>query len=186
MQYIFIFISTLFFLGCSPKYKTVSEYIVPSSEAGKACLAECQKQYGSCKEICNANFDICKVKAYEVAQQNFDRKMQYYIAQLEQYATQMQMYELERELYYFDGFYGHGFRYPGYYYPHRMFFGYSFSMIRPLKPIRPTLEHEIRLAEQQMCKIDCGCTKTYNECYVRCGGVIKKTEVCTKNCPDEK
>ncbi len=182
MQYIFIVLSALFFIGCSPKYKVVSEYEVPKSQSAKACLIECQKQYGSCKEICSANLEICKTKAYKVAKQNFDRLMQSYVLQLERYTREMQFYELERELYYFNGFYSRGYGY----YPRGMMWTFPFYMNRPMIPLRPTLENEIRLAEKQMCSVDCGCTKAYDECYVGCGGIIKDKEVCVENCPDGK
>ncbi len=188
MQYIFILLSALFFLGCSPKYKTVSEYVSPPTEEGKECLSECQKQYGSCKEICEANFEICKVKAAKVAKENYDKKMHEYVILLEQYVDQMRMYDLERDLYYFGGYYGYGYGYGnfGYYNPYQMFWAYPSTLYRPLPPIKPSLNQEIKLAEKQMCQVDC-CTKTFDECYVRCGGVIKDKEVCVKNCPkDEK
>ena len=188
MKYIFIAISTLFFIGCSPKYKVVNEYVMPQTESGKSCLSECQKQYGSCKEICKANFEICKTKAHIQAQENFERKMHKYSILLESYLDDMEMYQLEVDLMYFDGFYGgYGrYGYSGYYYPRRMFMMHPGSMYRPARPLKPSLTQEIQLAEMQMCQIDCGCTKTYDNCFVGCGGSVKAKQICIENCPSER
>lgn len=184
MRTVFIFFTALFFLGCSAKYERINEYISPTSEAGKACLIECQKQYGSCKEICKANFEICKVGADKAAKANFERKMQVYVGRLERYAAELQMYELERDLYYFPGYYG--YRDYGFYYPHRMYWMHPYPYFRPVKPKKPTMDEEIKLAEMQMCQIDCGCLKTYDSCFVGCGGSVKQKEICVENCPDAK
>ncbi|MCH9813741.1 MAG: hypothetical protein K0U47_07335 [Epsilonproteobacteria bacterium] len=188
MRAVFIVVSMFFFLGCSAKYKSVNEYVLPTSETGKVCLKECQKQYGSCKEICKANFQICQTKAKQHAKANFETKTQEYVRRLERYAVEMQMYEFERDFYYLPGYYGYGYGYRGIglYHPHRMFWMQPYPYFRPVKPKKPILEEEIKLAEMQMCQIDCGCLKTYDSCFVECGGSVKQKQICIANCPDEK
>lgn len=187
MKYIFIILISLFFLGCSPKYKIVNAYVAPQTESGKACLVECQKQYGSCKEVCKANFEICQTKAHATAKENYDRKMQRYSILLERYLDDMEMYQLEIDLMYFDGFYGGYGRY-GYsgYYPHRMFMMYPMPVYRPARPYKPSLAKEIQLAEAKMCQIDCGCTTTFDDCFVGCGGTVKTDRICIENCPSDR
>jgi hypothetical protein len=187
MKYFFIFMSALFFIGCSPKYRSVSQYTMPKSEAGKACLVECQKKQASCKEICKANFEICKVKAEKAAHESYEKKMHEYTIRLEQYASDVEMFELERSLYY-DGFYGYGYGYygRGFYNPRYMFWASPMPLFVPKKPVKPSLAAEIQAAEMKMCRIDCGCTKSYDDCFVGCGGEVKTKQVCIKNCPSER
>jgi hypothetical protein len=187
MKYIFIVLSALFFLGCSPKYKVVNEYVSPKTESGKVCLGECQKQYGNCKEICKANFDICKVKADETAKANYESKMQQYLVLQERYIDDMEMYQLEIDLMYgFNGFgYGYGYGYNGYY-PHSIFMMRPMPLFRPVRPRKPSLAQEIQLAEMKMCQIDCGCTKSYDNCFIGCGGEVKTSRHCIENCPSDR
>ncbi len=179
--------STLFFLGCTPKYKIVTEYVAPQTDMAKACLGKCQKEYGSCKEICKANFDICKVKAKAAAKESYEKKMKEYQIRLEQYVSDMDMYDLERSLYYDDFFlYDRAYYGGGFYYPHRMFWASPMPLFRPQRPHKPSLEAEIQIAQMKMCRIDCGCTKSYDSCFMGCGGVLKRDKVCIKNCPSER
>lgn len=186
MKYVFMLISTMFFLGCSPKYKVINEYVAPQTPSGLASLSMCQKQYGSCKEVCKTNFEICKTKAHAAAKANYDNKMQQYSLLLERYLDDVEMYQLEIDLMYFGGFGGgysrYGYGYGGYY-PHRMFMMYPEPLFRPLRPRKPSLAKEMEAAEMQMCQIDCGCTKTYDSCFIGSGGVLKTKRICIENCP---
>jgi hypothetical protein len=193
MRYILIIIPVLFFLGCSPKYRSVNEYIPPKTEAGQMALSGCQQKLESCKSSCKANFDSCKVKAEAEARKSFDKKMHEYTIRLEQYASDMDMYELEMDLLYFDGFgyygggYGYGgLGYRGFYRPHGMFLMGPSPLFRPVRPRKPNLQAEIQAAQMQMCQIDCGCQKAYDSCFVSSGGELKVNQVCIKNCPSER
>jgi len=191
MRYIFIVLSSLFFLGCSPKYKVVNEYVAPQTESGVACLSACQKQYGSCKEVCKANFEICKTKALSAAKANYKKKMHQYSVLLERYMDDMEMYQLEIDLMYFDGFVGYGYGYGhGYgrygYYPHSMFMMRPMPLFRPVRPLKPSLEREMQDAQTQMCQIDCGCTTTFDGCFTGCGGTLKTKRICIENCPNDR
>jgi hypothetical protein len=182
-------ISTLFFIGCSPKYRTIHQYKAPTSEAGKTALVECQKQKTTCKEICKANFDTCKVKAEEVAKKSYEKKMKEYAIKLEQYASDVEMFELERSLYYDDFFgYGYGCGYfgSGFYFPHRMFWASPMPLFVPKKPVKPNLEREIQAVQMKMCQIDCGCTKSYDECFTATGGTVSTKKICIENCPSDR
>lgn len=186
MKYIFMIISMAFFLGCSPKYRINTQHVMPTDEAGKSCISKCQKSYGSCKEICKANFDICKDKAKNQAQKNFDKKMHEYHIRLEQYASDIQMHHLERDLFYFNGYYGYGYS-RQYYYPRHLYWIDTYpNYYRPLRPLKPSLQAQIELAQISMCQIDCGCTKTYDSCFTGCGGKIEQSKTCIENCPSDR
>jgi hypothetical protein len=187
MKYIFMVIGLTFFFGCAPKYRVTTQHIMPTDESKKSCVSECQKSYGSCKEVCKANFEICKDKAEVIAKANFDKKIKEYQIRLEQWADDMEMYELEREMMYFDGFFGYGYGYPRYYHPHSIFWmGGLYAGSRPLKPRKPNLQAEIEQVQMQTCQIDCGCTKTYDSCFTGCGGEIKVDKICIENCPSDR
>lgn len=178
MRVLILMIGVLFIVGCGPKYQMVNNYQSPTSEEGKACLIECDKVYASCKEICKANFEICKVKAHETAEAAYEEKIRFYHAKLERYANEMQMYELQRDLYYYDSYYG--YRGYGFYHPYRTFWMEPYPYFRPQKPIKPNLEEEKLKAEMQFCQVDCGCTKSYDNCFQQCGGVITQEKVLIK------
>jgi len=185
MKYTFIMITALFFIGCSPKYRAIHEYKAPTSDEGKVCLVECQKKLATCKEICKANFETCKVKAEKAARESYEKKMKEYTIRLEQYASDIEMFELERSLYY-DDFFGYGYYGRGFYRPRHLFWASPMPLFVPKKPVKPSLEKEIQVAEMKMCQIDCGCTKSYDNCFIGCGGEVKTKEVCIENCPSER
>jgi len=187
MRYLLSFMAVLLFLGCTPKYRVVNSYIPPQNETAPTCLNTCQIKLDACKKSCKAKFDTCKVKAEVAAKENYKKKMVIYQAKLEQYARDMEMVELERSLYYDDFYYsGLGYYGGGFYRPHSLFWASPMPLFVPHRPIRPTIEKEIQNAQMQMCEIDCGCTQSYDNCFISCGGEIKSKKVCIKNCPSDR
>ncbi len=182
MRYIIV-LFFLLLLGCSPKYKSVSEHLLPPTIEGKECVSKCQEEYSSCKKICEANFDICKDRALKVAKERYDQKMQEYVALLEEYSYRLRAYDFERSFFYFDGFWGYG--YSRFYYPRYMFW-IDYPILTIPRPVKPKLSIEIKRAQKELCDLDCGCSKSYDKCFIECGGTVKESEVCIKNCPDDK
>ncbi len=51
----------------------------------------------------------------------------------------------------------------------------------PYRPIKPTLDAEIK-EFQKNCSRECGCTKSYDSCFVSCGGKLNYEKICVENC----
>lgn len=181
MRYLLLLLA-LMLTACSPKYRTTYHYVAPQNPQAQNCIHHCKEAFSTCQKICQSNFAICKQKADAVAQKRYTQKMQNYYKALEQYANDMRRYEMERDLFLYDDFY----------YPYR--YGFYRPFYRPVlwgpspaytlsKPVKPSLEREKLDAEMKMCRIDCGCTESFDKCYEGCGGKILKKEVCIGNCP---
>ncbi len=186
MRYIIVSLIVLLFSACSPKYKVVKEYKIP--EASTNSIKSCQYKRDSCKTNCQAKFASCRLKADRVAKERYEQKMKIYVKELEDYAREVEMYELEMELNYFEPFgypycraapfYGGGFYRGVFWRDPRMYIG--------AKPQKPSLEQERLKAQSEICQLDCGCERLYDDCFMSHGGKIINKKICIKNCPDDK
>lgn len=191
MKYILLVIGMLFFTACSPKYKVVKEYhppkIVNSSDAS-ICIGLCESKRNACQQKCKNAFSSCQVKAHRIAKQRYAVKIQKYTSQLENYVNEMQINNLDMRLYHFD-YYGYPYYHPRY---GRGYSGYGSSLFwyDPMpyhsyatRPQKPSLEQEKLKAEAEVCNLDCGCTQSFDNCYIGCGGQVVSKKICIENCP---
>ncbi len=181
----------LFLSACSPKYKVVKEYHPPKatqSTQTNVCLGLCENKRSVCKSKCEEAFSSCKVKAHRIANQRYAAKIQKYTTQLESYVNEMDMNNFDMRFYHMDyyayPFYSprYGSRYGGY---ANSLFWYDpmpYSSYAP-KPRKPSLQQEKLLAETEFCDLDCGCTQSFDNCYIGCGGQVVSKKICIENCP---
>ena len=191
MKHLTIIFILLFFTACTAKYKVVKEYIPPKeSEESQICISLCQTKKTACQDKCKAEFEVCKIKADRVAQENYENEMKFYTAKLENYVNNMSNINISYmyDPFFYDPFYDHHSifwgGYPYYYdpyYPRAMF--YNYAPIRS-KPKKPSLEREKLKAQMKLCNIDCGCRNEYDGCFRGCGGIISHKKICIENCPD--
>ncbi len=190
MRSLVLLIVVLFFTACSPKYKVVKEYVPPIDISTNALTqAICAQKRDSCRSSCKEAFNRCKPKALKLAKKRYDEKMKLYVRELERYARVAEDAEFKRDIFYVNGgFYDDNLclvsPYAPYYgFRHRMFLYDSFPRYIGRRPKKPSLEVERLKAESEICELDCGCEKLYDECFVAHGGVIKTKKVCIENCP---
>ncbi len=183
MKYLLLLFALLFLSACTPKYRTVYNYVTPQDTQAQACVKTCKEKLATCKALCKSNFDICAKRAEKIAKARYEKRLQNYYKALEEYTRQMEMYNLERELFWYDDFYyyRHGF---GFYSPFgaRLMIGPSPVYTVP-KPVKPNLQQEIIQTQLKECRIDCRCLEAYDDCFQSCGGKITKKKICIKNCP---
>ena len=186
MKYLLLVLGIVFFTACTPKYKIIHTYSAPQSEGAKACVATCQEKLATCKALCKANFDVCKIKAEQIGKRRYNEKLKSYYQALENYANQVQQYNMDREFYFYNDFYYYGgpYGYRGPFGPYWTW-GPPTPMYTLRKPVKPNLEQEIQLAQMQHCQIDCKCQNSYEQCFQSCGGKVISKKVCIENCPNE-
>ncbi len=177
MRYLAI-VMILFFWGCGPKYKVLTALVLPEDPAQKACIQKCTDERATCRDICEADFAICRKKADAVAKKRYEEAMRTYTAKLEQYTKDLERYPCERRFYYYDGCFGYGCG------PYYSWIWEPFPPYIPLaKPKKPNYETIKTETEMRMCRIDCGCEKRYIDCFKACGGKVIVRKKCVANCP---
>jgi len=190
MKYLILVCSLLFLSACSPKYKVVKEYhppkIAQSSEA-TICTGLCESKRSACKQKCESAFSSCQVKAHRIAKQRYAAKMQAYTNQLENYVDDMDARNFDMNFSYF-GYYGYPYYYPRYGgYANSLFWydpmPYYYHTNYRSKPQKPSLAQEKLKAEAEVCDLDCGCTQSFDSCYIGCGGQVVSKKICIENCP---
>jgi hypothetical protein len=68
-----IFISlTLVLASCASGYKGDYDFIPPTSEAGMACVAGCEKAKALCEKVCHSDKGECLQRVQEQAQIDFE------------------------------------------------------------------------------------------------------------------
>ncbi len=191
-------IFTIWFIsGCAPKYKITQQYIAPTSQEAKTCIKSCYLQMRECEEACKLRFNNCKTNAQQVGKKRYEKKMSAYTYDLEKYASDLKRYEDKYELCedrredYYNlleisckgdttcmkrGLFKR--RFP--------FCSFENYRIEPIQPRRPNLQTEIDKATDRLCQIDCGCQRTYDKCYVSCGGEIVTKRECIENCKEDE
>lgn len=188
----------LIFTACSPKYIIKTHYTLPTDAQGKACVQTCSNEQKVCQAHCNQKQNACLVTAKKSATDAFPALMYEYEGVLSAYYTEMDRYELvmrswERELRNVDRDYHH-YRNacqgkPKNSYECRRAYELdgelrsieSSEPISPVRPIKPTLANEIKQA-QKNCSNECGCIKSYDTCFVACGGKLDYEKICVENC----
>lgn len=170
--------------GCAtPQYQTTVRLISPSTEAGRACVQDCEAKKAACQANCQNRYQAC-VKALEpqVEARYLDALKQYEL-ELKRYAVALRHYEMQLQFewmhrYPFGYPFGHPYwwdPWPGLYFPP--------PYREPEMPTRDAVRAKL---EETNCQTDCGCLPAYDSCFVGCGGQRVGETVCIKNCPPGK
>lgn len=170
--------------GCAtPQYATQTTFIPPQNAKGLVCLAQCQTELKQCQNTCTAARQSCIATIEPAAQQAFSDALRTYEVARKQYETDRQFYELNRSLRMgfgspvFVNGYGWVMR-PGFYRD-------DFYDDAPTPPVAPSLaEERQRLIHERCDSAPCPCQQHFEQCYVGCGGGVKKSVVCIAHCKD--
>ena len=169
--------------GCAtPQYATQTTFIPPQTSAGLACISHCQTELQQCQNTCAAARQSCIANIEPAAQEAFATALKTYEAERKKYEIDRQFYELNRTM-------RMGYSYPvfvpGYGWVMRPGFYQDFYDDPPTPPVAPSLaEERKRLIQEQCDSAPCPCEQNFEQCYVGCGGGVKKTVVCIANCKD--
>ena len=198
MKYIALSLFAFMLTACSPKYEIKTHYILPLDKEGKTCLQTCSNERKVCQVSCNQKQDQCLATAKRGASDAYPALMNEYQDILSQYNYSMDKYNLEM-----DTWEREERR------VHRDFEHYRSSCtpksqnsyecrrshelesqlrslqdhqpIVPQRPVKPSLASEIKQA-QNNCSNECGCIKSYDNCFVSCGGTLRYEKFCVENC----
>ncbi len=169
--------------GCAtPQYATQTSYTPPQTAKGLICVAQCQDSLKQCQNSCSAARQSCIAHIGPAARAAFDSALKTYEVQRRQYETDRQYYELNRSLR--MGFFNPVFV-PGYGWVMRPGYYDDYYDDAPTPPVAPSLAKERqRMIHEQCDSAPCPCQENFEQCYVGCGGGVKKSVVCIANCKD--
>lgn len=196
---VFLLTITLFLLtACSPRYEIKTHYTLPANAQGKTCVQTCSTERKNCQSDCDQKQNECLATAKRSASDAFPSLMGEYQDVLNQYQYAMDRHNLEmgtweREERKVHRDFEHyrtscNPKYPNSYECRRsqeldseLHSLESHQPIAPQRPIKPSLASEIKHA-QNNCSNECGCIKSYDNCFVSCGGTLRYEKFCVANC----
>ena len=189
----------LLFTACSPKYEIKTNYNPPTDAQGRACIQECDVKRQTCQVHCNEKRDHCLAEAKERAKKAFPQIEAEYSAIMEEYASLMDRYEgeiaswdreharLEQQFRTYRGLCDSKKDRKAYECRRAHEIDDDLEAMNaiepsaPARPNRPILAEEIKEA-QKSCSNKCGCQKSYDSCFVSCGGKLSHEKFCIENC----
>jgi hypothetical protein len=198
MRLLLLTFSLLIFTACSPKYIVKTHYTLPPDAQGKSCVKTCSNEQKVCQAHCNQKQDDCLMVAEQSTKATFPALMreyddilsEYYFAK-DRYDQEMDLWEREERRVHQD--YEH-YRSSCQGKPKKTYECKraheldaqlhsieSHQPTPPVRPVKPSLVDEIKRA-QKNCSNECGCIKTYDSCFVSCGGKLNYEKICVENC----
>jgi len=180
---LFTALAALTLAGCaSPQYVTHTSYIPPADSGGLACVESCHSRLQTCQADCKARRDACVSRIEPKVMATFQDELRRYEIQRRQYEADRRAWELDRQ---FDWTVGYGWGWP-YHHPYYSSFWLTdrpyYWRDLPKPPPAPSLKATRARVIHQECDVACGCQQQFDQCYVGCGGTVKRTTVCVKNC----
>jgi hypothetical protein len=198
MRFFLLLTLTFLLTACSPKYEIKTHYTLPTDTQGKTCIQTCSSERKVCQTNCNQKQNQCLVTAKRSATNAFPSLMNEYQDVLNQYQYAMDRYNVERDSWEREERRVHqdvehyrsscNPKNPNSYECKR---SHELSSqlntledhqpLAPQRPIKPSLASEIKHA-QNNCSNECGCIKSYDNCFVSCGGTLRYEKFCVENC----
>jgi hypothetical protein len=212
MKYLLLLITLIILTACSPKYIIKTHYQHPLTKTGSECIKTCEYKRDRCQTSCNNRNNICLDKAKRDAKDNlpnlfadYDMDMVDYQHDMDRYRFELDRWDYQRNLLQreyrisSDGC----ARLKSIYKKNKSskteekknrlckknsqikkrFYHYRDDLkpTEPSKPIKPSLSHEIKKF-QKNCSQSCSCTKSYDSCFISCGGKLSYQKICVDNC----
>lgn len=195
-KYILI-VFTIFLVGCSPKYVVKNEYVPLATEKFNVCVNQCEIQKTDCDNNCVVQYEKCIANAYVRAKDIVSIEMIKYSRDYDSYLLAMRdyrhyKYKFDRQYIKTNKDYD--------YFTHEcknkkdkyackrkqelniLIRDMNRNKLRqPRSPRKPSF-NQILNEQQSYCKKDCGCSSTFDRCYVGCGGEVIPYRLCVENC----
>ena len=199
MKYIFLSLTALLFIACSPKYEIKTLYTQPTTNQGKVCVKECNVKRETCQVHCNQKRDNCLAQAKSRAKNKFSSLMDEYEHVMHGYEAEMNRYDgeiaswdrehirLKQQFQTYRGLCDDKKDRKSYECRRARETDDKLSSLEnieptpPTRPNKPLLSEEIKEA-QKSCSNKCGCQKEYDNCFVSCGGTLDYKKFCIENC----
>lgn len=196
-KYIFFVSLTFFLVGCSPKYVIKNQYIPAQEKSFAQCANNCEKEKMICEQDCSNIYQTCLNDAYTRAKDisgiefvKYDNLYEEYLFKLRDYESYKHKFnkkykKTERDFVYFKN---QCIKTKDLYACkrqrelHNTLTNMKQNMLqRPFEPRRPSFK-KILYKQQSYCKSDCGCSSSFDRCYINCGGEIVPYRLCISNC----
>ena len=195
-KYILILVA-LFLVGCSPKYVIKNQYIAPKDKAFSTCVKKCEVQKKECLRTANEDYQICINSAYNRAKEisneqflKYDRSYEEYLLDYRDFKRYKHEYardyrKLESDYNYFskechtkkDNFTCRRENEL----KNRLLVLKRDRLKRPEEPKKPSFNRILK-SQQNLCRVNNSCSKSFDICYVNCGGEVIPYRFCVKNC----
>jgi hypothetical protein len=199
MKYILLAITALLLTACSPKYEIKTHYTPPTDKEGRVCIQNCEVKRETCQSHCNQKQNQCLSQTKEEVKKTFPLIMDEYGDIMHQYEAQMNRYDgeiaswdrkytrLEQQFQTYRGMCNTAKNKNSYECRRTAEVDNELHSIKaieptpPPRPNKPSLFQEIKKA-QKACSNKCGCQKSYENCFVSCGGKLTYEKFCVENC----
>lgn len=195
-KYILI-LGALFLVGCSPVYVTKSQYIAPKKDGFSACVQTCEIKKEDCIKASKIEYQICIDSAYSRAKDisnvelyKYDKAYENYLIEFRDFQNYKHAYDRDYrqiELDY-NYFLKECYKKKSSFscrreleLKNRLYKMKRDRLKRPREPKKPSF-NKILLSQQNLCRVDDSCSKSFDICYVNCGGEVIPYRFCVKNC----
>ncbi|HIP30226.1 MAG TPA: hypothetical protein EYG93_00375 [Sulfurospirillum arcachonense] len=195
-KYILVLVS-IFLVGCSPVYVTKNQYIAPRDKSFSQCVGNCEEKKITCDKECNNNYQVCIRDGFYRAQDISDSKFAKYDVDYEDYLIELRdfkyyKYEFDKNYIKIQNDYSYfskecNSKKKNYACSRKIELKNALHVMkrdrlkRPKEPRKPNFD-AIFKRQQKLCKRNCGCSKSFDICYVGCGGEVIPYRLCIKNC----
>jgi|LGOV01.1.fsa_nt_gb hypothetical protein len=197
MHGIVLVLISLFLVGCSPVYVTKNHYIAPQKKDFSLHVNRCEEKKKICDVKCNEDYQNCLDRAYFRAKNIFTQQSAKYEVESRLYRTELREYKHYK--YQFDNNYMEIHRDYSHFSKQCNSKKSSFTcrrknelkdtlsmmklqmMQKPQKPKKPSFD-KILKNQQSFCQSNCGCSESFDICYVSSGGEVIPYKMCLRNC----
>lgn len=195
-KYILILVS-IFLVGCSPVYVTKNQYIAPKDKEFSKKVSICEVKKKECDSECRSEYQGCLDSAYLRAKDISNEEFKKYDIDYEEYLIELRDYKYYK--YEFDKNYMRIQNDYSYFYKEcnskkeayacerKNELKDTLNMLKrdklrkPKEPRKPFFDNILR-KQQKLCANDCGCSRSFDICYVNFGGEVIPYKFCIENC----
>ncbi len=197
LRYLSVFFILMIFMGCSPKYKVISEYKPSTSSEFKVCLAECKLDKSLCQSRCTTQHKLCMSLAYNKAKKLYDKKDLHYKEEYKKYILALEEFKNRQKIFLYKekqlnddyNYFSKECKKKKDTYACRREDEIYKNLLelktnapkRPEEPKRVEFEEILKFFNSS-CSNECSCDKDFDICYESCGGIIKRYKICIENC----
>ena len=193
---VLVFLS-LILVGCSPVYVTKNHYIASVKKDFSLQINRCEEKKKTCDVKCSEDYQNCLDKAYFRAKDIYNQQLAKY--EVENRLYRIELREYKQYKYKFDNSYMEIYKDYNHFSKQCNSKKNSFTcrrknelkdtlttmklhmMQKPNKREKPSFNYILKM-QQRLCQSSCGCSKSFDICYVSSGGEVIPYKFCLRNC----
>jgi len=194
----FLLVAAALLSSCGgPTFKVAYRYVPPSDEKGRACAERCYRQFEECQSRCRESYEACLAQVRSRAVSVYEKALSLYGEELNAYQKSYSAYQnallnwnrnyrlLYRDYEYFKRLCKKSKDYSacrrGDELEEALETLNEKKPVPPERPRKPDLQQIVRELSAA-CSADCGCQRSYEDCFTACGGKVVPEKFCVENC----